>query len=139
MLYYIFQYLDKAFDVPGAGVFQYITFRSAMAFILSLAISTIYGKRIIQFLRNQQVGETVRELGLQGQSEKAGTPTMGGIIIILATLIPVLEKYYGFRICLTGNDRKYKPGQSSLSHWWADYLASHLPYKSSFRIIAQKV
>nr|WKN37166.1 class I SAM-dependent methyltransferase [Tunicatimonas sp. TK19036] len=56
-----------------------------------------------------------------------------------ATLIPVLEKYYGFRICLTGNDRKYKPGQSSLSHWWADYLASHLPYKSSFRIIAQKV
>jgi len=90
MLYYIFQYLDKTFDVPGAGVFQYITFRSALAFILSLLIATIYGKKIINFLRKQQVGETVRELGLEGQSQKAGTPTMGGIIIILATLIPVL-------------------------------------------------
>jgi phospho-N-acetylmuramoyl-pentapeptide-transferase len=90
MLYYIFQYLDKAFDIPGAGVFQYITFRSALAFILSLLIATIYGKKIINYLRNQQVGETVRELGLEGQSAKAGTPTMGGIIIILATLIPVL-------------------------------------------------
>lgn len=90
MLYYIFQYLDKALDVPGAGVFQYITFRSALAFILSILIATIYGKKIINYLRNQQVGETVRELGLEGQSEKAGTPTMGGIIIILATLIPVL-------------------------------------------------
>ena len=90
MLYYFFQYLDKAFDVPGAGVFQYITFRSALAFILSLLIATIYGKKIINYLRNQQVGETVRELGLEGQTAKAGTPTMGGIIIILATLIPVL-------------------------------------------------
>jgi phospho-N-acetylmuramoyl-pentapeptide-transferase len=90
MLYYIFQHLDKAFDVPGAGVFQYITFRSALAFILSLLIATIYGKKIINYLRNQQVGETVRELGLEGQTAKAGTPTMGGIIIILATLIPVL-------------------------------------------------
>lgn len=89
MLYYIFQYLDKTFDVPGAGVFQYITFRSALAFILSLLIATIYGKKIINYLRNQQVGETVRELGLDGQTAKAGTPTMGGIIIILATLIPV--------------------------------------------------
>ncbi|MGV7107070.1 phospho-N-acetylmuramoyl-pentapeptide-transferase [Flavobacterium sp. U410] len=89
MLYYLFQYLDKTLDFPGAGVFQYITFRSAMAFILSLAIATIYGKKIINFLRNQQVGETVRELGLEGQMQKAGTPTMGGIIIILATLVPV--------------------------------------------------
>lgn len=89
MLYYIFQYLDKTFDVTGAGVFQYITFRSALAFILSLLIATIYGKKIINYLRNQQVGETVRELGLEGQTAKAGTPTMGGIIIILATLIPV--------------------------------------------------
>lgn len=90
MLYYLFEYLDKTMDIPGAGVFQYITFRSALALILSLMISTIYGKKIIAFLRNQQVGETVRELGLQGQNEKAGTPTMGGLIIIVATLIPVL-------------------------------------------------
>ncbi len=89
MLYYLFQYLDGQFDFPGAGLFQYITFRSALAIILSLLISTVFGKRIINFLRNQQVGETVRELGLEGQKEKAGTPTMGGIIIIMATLIPV--------------------------------------------------
>ncbi|MDL2144966.1 MULTISPECIES: phospho-N-acetylmuramoyl-pentapeptide-transferase [Flavobacterium] len=90
MLYYLFEYLDKTLDVPGTGVFQYITFRSALAFMLSLLLSTIYGKRIINFLRNQQVGETVRELGLAGQNEKAGTPTMGGLIIIFATLVPVL-------------------------------------------------
>ena len=90
MLYYLFEYLDKTMDIPGTGVFQYITFRSALAFVLSLMLSTIYGKKIINFLRNQQVGETVRELGLEGQTQKAGTPTMGGLIIIIATLIPVL-------------------------------------------------
>ncbi len=90
MLYYLFEYLDKMMDVPGTGVFQYITFRSALALMLSLLLSTIYGKRIIRFLQKQQVGETVRELGLAGQNEKAGTPTMGGLIIIFATLVPVL-------------------------------------------------
>jgi len=90
MLYYLFEYLDKTMDIPGAGVFQYITFRSALALMLSLLLSTIYGKRVVGFLRNQQIGETVRELGLAGQNEKAGTPTMGGLIIIFATLIPVL-------------------------------------------------
>jgi len=90
MLYYFFQYLENNFDVPGAGLFEFITFRSALAIILSLLISTVFGKRIINFLRRQQVGETVRELGLEGQKEKAGTPTMGGIIIIIATLVPVL-------------------------------------------------
>jgi phospho-N-acetylmuramoyl-pentapeptide-transferase len=89
MLYYLFEYLNKM-DVPGTGVFQYISFRSALALLLSLLLSTIYGKRIINYLQRQQVGETVRELGLAGQNEKAGTPTMGGIIIILATLVPVL-------------------------------------------------
>jgi len=90
MLYYLFEYLDKTLDVPGTGVFQYITFRSALALMLSLLISTVYGKKIITILKNKQVGETVRELGLAGQNQKAGTPTMGGIIIIIATLIPVL-------------------------------------------------
>lgn len=89
MLYYLFEYLNKTMDIPGTGVFQYITFRSALAFIFSLLLSTIYGKRVIGFLRRQQIGESVRELGLEGQKEKAGTPTMGGIIIIFATLIPV--------------------------------------------------
>ncbi|KOS07506.1 phospho-N-acetylmuramoyl-pentapeptide-transferase [Flavobacterium akiainvivens] len=90
MLYYLFEYLDKHTNFPGAGVFQYITFRSGMAVLLSLIISTVFGKRIINFLRRQQIGETVRELGLEGQSQKAGTPTMGGLIIIFSTLIPVL-------------------------------------------------
>jgi phospho-N-acetylmuramoyl-pentapeptide-transferase len=90
MLYYLFEYLNKILHIPGTGVFQYITFRSALAFMLSLLLSTIYGKRVINFLRNQQIGETVRELGLVGQTEKAGTPTMGGLIIIFATLIPVM-------------------------------------------------
>lgn len=90
MLYYLFNYLETQFHFPGANLFQYITFRASMAIIFSLAISTIFGKRIINFLIKKQVGETVRKLGLEGQEEKAGTPTMGGIIIIISTLIPVL-------------------------------------------------
>ncbi len=89
MLYYIFEYLDQNANLPGTGLFQYISFRSALAFAFSLLISTIYGRRIIDKLRRLQVGESIRDLGLEGQNEKKGTPTMGGIIIILATLIPV--------------------------------------------------
>jgi phospho-N-acetylmuramoyl-pentapeptide-transferase len=87
MLYYIFDYLDK-FNFPGAGLFNYISFRAAMALLMSLFVSVFFGKRIINKLRNQQIGETVRDLGLTGQLEKSGTPTMGGIIIIAAILIP---------------------------------------------------
>ncbi|MEQ6125306.1 phospho-N-acetylmuramoyl-pentapeptide-transferase [Pseudotenacibaculum sp. MALMAid0570] len=90
MLYYLFEYLESQFNFPGAGLFQFITFRAAAAFILALLVSSIYGKRIINFLRKQQVGETIRDLGLEGQTQKAGTPTMGGLIIIFSTLIPVL-------------------------------------------------
>ncbi|MGV8993996.1 MAG: phospho-N-acetylmuramoyl-pentapeptide-transferase [Flavobacterium sp.] len=90
MLYYLFEYLNKEMNIPGTGVFQYITFRSGLAVFFSLLISTIYGKKIVTFLRKQQVGETVRELGLDGQTQKAGTPTMGGLIIIVATLVPVV-------------------------------------------------
>ena len=90
MLYYLFKYLEEAHQFPGASLFGFITFRAAVAIILSLMISTIFGKRIIHFLQKQQVGETIRDLGLEGQKEKAGTPTMGGLIIILATLIPVI-------------------------------------------------
>ena len=90
MLYYLFQFLEDKYQFLGAQLFEYLSFRSAMAILLSLLISTIYGKRIINYLQTKQIGESVRELGLQGQSEKAGTPTMGGIIIIISTLIPVL-------------------------------------------------
>jgi phospho-N-acetylmuramoyl-pentapeptide-transferase len=89
MLYYLFDYLDS-FNFPGAGVFQYISFRAAMALIASLVISIFFGKRLINLLRKQQIGETVRDLGLAGQIEKSGTPTMGGIIILSAILIPTL-------------------------------------------------
>ena len=90
MLYYLFKYLEESHQFPGASLFGFITFRAAVAIILSLMISTIFGKRIIRFLQKQQVGETIRDLGLEGQKEKAGTPTMGGLIIIFATLIPVV-------------------------------------------------
>src|SRR5690606_35259734 len=89
MLYYLFNYLDQL-NVPGAGLFQYISFRAAMALITSLIISIIFGKRIINLLRKQQIGETVRDLGLAGQLEKSGTPTMGGIIILSDIFIPTL-------------------------------------------------
>lgn len=90
MLYYLFEFLEKEYNLTGASLFGFISFRAAMAIITSLAISTIWGKKIILYLQRKQMGETIRDLGLEGQVEKAGTPTMGGIIIILATLIPVL-------------------------------------------------
>jgi phospho-N-acetylmuramoyl-pentapeptide-transferase len=89
MLYYLFDYLNQL-DFPGAGVFQYISFRSAMAVITSLIVSMLIGKRIIWYLQKKQIGETIRELGLEGQMQKKGTPTMGGIIILGSILIPVL-------------------------------------------------
>jgi phospho-N-acetylmuramoyl-pentapeptide-transferase len=89
MLYYLFDYLDKL-NLPGAGLFQFISFRAAMALIFSLIISILFGKKLINLLRRQQIGETVRDLGLAGQIEKSGTPTMGGIIILSAILIPTL-------------------------------------------------
>ncbi len=90
MLYYLFTYLREHFGLFGAGVFYYITFRAAMAIILSLVITAIMGKGLIRFLQRKQIGETVRDLGLQGESQKKGTPTMGGLIIIAAILIPTL-------------------------------------------------
>ena len=89
MLYYLFDFLDKL-DVPGAGVFQYLSFRAAMAVFTSLLISLLFGKSLINLLRRKQVGETVRELGLEGQNAKQGTPTMGGIIILTAIVVPTL-------------------------------------------------
>ncbi len=90
MLYYLFDYLERHFDFFGAGVFRYISFRAGMAVIISLGFGTIYGKRLIDALRRLQVGETIRDLGLEGQLQKKGTPTMGGLIIIGSILIPTL-------------------------------------------------
>ena len=90
MLYYLFEYLEKQYQFPGATLFQFQTFRAAMAVLFSLILATAFGKKIILFLKRKQIGETVRDLGLEGQKQKSGTPTMGGIIIIMSTLIPVL-------------------------------------------------
>ncbi|HVW97960.1 MAG TPA: phospho-N-acetylmuramoyl-pentapeptide-transferase [Mucilaginibacter sp.] len=90
MLYYLFTWLNKNYTIPGSGVFQYITFRMAMAVITSLIVTTVFGRRLIDYLRFKQVGETIRNLGLEGQMQKAGTPTMGGVIILLGILVPTL-------------------------------------------------
>ena len=90
MLYYLFEFLEKQYQLPGAGLFQFLTFRAAMSVLLSLLIAMVYGKRIILFLQKKQIGESIRDLGLEGQKQKAGTPTMGGLIIIWSTLLPVL-------------------------------------------------
>ena len=90
MLYYLFEFLEQQYELPGASVFQYLSFRAAVAVIFSLGFSLITGRRIIQYLKNKQIGESVRDLGLSGQKEKEGTPTMGGVIIILSTVLPVL-------------------------------------------------
>lgn len=90
MLYYLFTWLDKQYDIPGAGLFQFISFRTAMAVILSLILTTVYGSRLIRMLRAKQVGESVRNLGLDGQMQKQGTPTMGGLIILLGILLPTI-------------------------------------------------
>jgi phospho-N-acetylmuramoyl-pentapeptide-transferase len=90
MLYQLFSWLDKTFNIPGLGAFQFLTFRIAMAILMSLFIATVYGKKIILFLQRKQIGETVRDLGLAGEQQKKGTPTMGGIIILLSILIPTL-------------------------------------------------
>ena len=90
MLYYLFELLEKLYQFPGASVFQFISFRAAAAVIISMGLSMVFGARIIAYLKRQQIGESIRDLGLEGQKEKEGTPTMGGLIIILSTLIPVL-------------------------------------------------
>ena len=90
MIYLLFEYLQKHIDFPGIGLFKYISFRAGLSIIFSLLISTIFGKKIIKYLKNKQIGETVRDLGLQGQHQKKGTPTMGGIIIIISVIVPVL-------------------------------------------------
>ena len=90
MLYYLFEFIEKKFQFPGASLFQFLSFRASVTILLSLIFTLIYGKKIINYLRRKQIEETIRDLGLEGQAEKSGTPTMGGIIIILGTLIPVL-------------------------------------------------
>ena len=90
MLYYLFEYLQSTYNLPGAGLFQYISFRAALAVISSLIVSLVFGGRIIRYIQRKQIGEEIRTLGLAGEESKKGTPTMGGLIILSAILIPTL-------------------------------------------------
>ena len=106
MLFYLYNYLNGIFDLPGAGMVNSISFRAAMSIIFSLVITMVYGKKIIRYINNKQVGEIVRDLGLEGQNQKAGTPTMGGVIIIISTVLPVflfanLENIYVILLLIT--------------------------------------
>jgi phospho-N-acetylmuramoyl-pentapeptide-transferase len=90
MLYHLFNYLNTQFHLPGAKLFNYLSFRAGLAVFVSVLIMIVFGEKLIQFLRKKQIGETIRDLGLEGQMEKTGTPTMGGLIIIAAIVIPTL-------------------------------------------------
>lgn len=139
MLYYLFQYLDKHFDFPGAGVFQYISFRAALALITSLLISMVFGKRIIEFIRRKQIGETIRELGLDGQTKKAGTPTMGGLIIIAAIIIPTLlfTKLHNVYIILMIISTLWLGGIGFLDDYIKVFKKNKEGLKGKFKIVGQ--
>ena len=141
MLYYLFDFLEKNYEFPGAGLFRYISFRGSMAFILSLLIVLIYGKRMIGFLKSKQVGESIRDLGLQGQSQKVGTPTMGGIIIIFATLIPVLlfTKLHNIYIILLIISMLWMGIVGFLDDYIKIFKNNKKGLKSKFKILGQVV
>jgi phospho-N-acetylmuramoyl-pentapeptide-transferase len=139
MLYYLFQYLDKTFDFPGAGVFQYISFRAALALITSLVISLLFGKKIIDFIQKKQIGETIRELGLEGQAQKKGTPTMGGLIIIAAIIIPTLlfAKVFNVYIVLMLITTIWLGGIGFLDDYIKVFKKNKEGLKGKFKIVGQ--
>ena len=138
MLYYLFQYLDKM-DFPGAGVFQYISFRAALALITSLLISMVFGKRIINYIRKKQIGETIRELGLEGQVQKTGTPTMGGLIILAAIIIPTLlfTKLHNVYIILMLVSTVWLGGIGFLDDYIKVFKKNKAGLQGKFKIIGQ--
>ncbi len=138
MLYYLFQYLDKM-DFPGAGVFQYISFRAALALITSLFITLVFGKRIINYIRKKQIGETIRELGLEGQVQKTGTPTMGGLIIIAGIIIPTLlfAKVFNIYIILMIISTIWLGGIGFLDDYIKVFRKNKEGLQGKFKIIGQ--
>jgi len=139
MLYYLFTYLDKHFNLVGAGVFNYISFRAALALITSLIISLVFGKRIIEYIRKKQIGETIRELGLEGQAKKSGTPTMGGLIIIAAILIPTLlfAKIFNVYIILMIISTIWLGGLGFLDDYIKVFKKNKEGLQGKFKIIGQ--
>ncbi len=138
MLYYLFQYLDKI-DFPGAGVFQYISFRAALALMASLFITLVFGKRIINYIRKKQIGETIRELGLEGQVQKTGTPTMGGLIIIAGIIIPTLlfAKVFNIYIILMIISTIWLGGIGFLDDYIKVFKKNKEGLQGKFKIIGQ--
>ncbi|MBK7666742.1 MAG: phospho-N-acetylmuramoyl-pentapeptide-transferase [Sphingobacteriaceae bacterium] len=138
MLYYLFQYLDKM-DFPGAGVFQYISFRAALALMASLFITLVFGKRIINYIRKKQIGETIRELGLEGQVQKTGTPTMGGLIIIAGIIIPTLlfAKVFNIYILLMIISTIWLGGIGFLDDYIKVFKKNKEGLQGKFKIIGQ--
>lgn len=139
MLYYLFDYLEKHLQMPGASLFGYLSFRAALAVVLSLLISMFFGKHIIGFLRKKQVGETIRDLGLEGQVQKAGTPTMGGIIIIMATLIPVflVAKLHNIYIILLVVTTLWMGGIGFLDDYIKKFKNDKEGLKGKFKVLGQ--
>lgn len=139
MLYYFFHYLDKEFDFVGAGLFKYISFRVAMATLLSLTISLLFGKRLISLLRRLQIGETIRDLGLEGQAQKKGTPTMGGLIMIAAIVVPVLlfAELNNVYIILLLVSTLWMGAVGFLDDYIKVFLKNKEGLKSTFKIIGQ--
>jgi phospho-N-acetylmuramoyl-pentapeptide-transferase len=135
----LFQYLDKTFDFPGAGVFQYISFRAALALITSLVISLLFGKKIIDFIQKKQIGETIRELGLEGQAQKKGTPTMGGLIIIAAIIVPTLlfAKVFNVYIVLMLITTIWLGGIGFLDDYIKVFKKNKEGLKGKFKIVGQ--
>jgi phospho-N-acetylmuramoyl-pentapeptide-transferase len=139
MLYYLFTYLHKHFHFIGSGVFNYISFRAAMALITSLFITLVFGKRIIEFIRKKQIGETIRELGLEGQAKKSGTPTMGGLIIIAGILIPTLlfAKIFNVYIMLMIISTIWLGGLGFLDDYIKVFKKNKEGLQGKFKIIGQ--
>ncbi|MFN0050450.1 MAG: phospho-N-acetylmuramoyl-pentapeptide-transferase [Cytophagales bacterium] len=141
MLYYLFQYLNQQFDLPGAGMFKYISFRIMLATLMSLLISMVFGKRLIEMLRNLQIGETVRDLGLEGQMQKKGTPTMGGLIMIAAIVIPVLlfAELNNIYIILLLVSTLWMGAVGFLDDYIKVFLKNKEGLKSTFKIVGQVI
>ena len=139
MLYYLFNYLEQKYQIPGAGLFQYISFRAAFAIILSLIISIFFGRKIIKILSIKKIGEKVRVLGLKGETKKNGTPTMGGIIIIIGTILPVLllSKFFNIYIILLIFTTLWMGTIGFIDDYIKIFKNSKKGLKGSFKIIGQ--
>ena len=135
MLYYLFEFLETQYNLPGASLFDYLSFRAAVSVIISLIISVVFGKRIIEYLRKRQIGENVRKLGLEGEEEKSGTPTMGGVIILFGLLISV---YPDLNSTIVGELIQKLSLMNSFLHYQSKLLPHHCQLELAKHLILVK-